>query len=367
MEAIRNILSSNIITLEDLQYNYKNDELKTTSVDIKLCDYRDKKLDGQVNININEILNYNYVTEILVTSDNNLDNLFCAFSSQKNTTPYNFTRLHSSTNVLPKNIILPLSKMQYTPLYLILTNTEHIDNITLHFKYYDEHINDVVCDSMYYSLYIDEVQKEFRIASGMWSLIEKNNTQLNSIKIINDAFDNCNFQELCVINSSEAFSFFVNSQKDIYLYGETHSPKEDEINRGPEFAFALKHSHVNPVKCSIISVNHKDTTIIHEFIALPNKPQWLLNGIPLFLIKTPQNRLFCKYTDMTTNEQVFIKTEIFKGYLSMDIRQHLGLTNQLCSLGNNKFIFYSQRDLNIINLHASLDNFEGYFKSRENL
>jgi hypothetical protein len=73
---------------------------------------------------------------------------------------------------------------------------------------------------------------------------------------------------------------------------------------------------------------------------------------------------------MVTNKEVFITTEIYKGYLPTDIRQHLAFTNQLCSLGNYKYIFYSQSDVNIVYFNASIDdniNNLQYFMVREDL
>ena len=179
-----------------------------------------------------------------------------------------------------------------------------------------------------------------------------------------------NLQNIELFNTNEALSFFVKSKKDVYLYRQTRTPKQSKIINSlvSDFAFALKHSHINPVKCSLISVNNKkEHTIIHEFVALPNKPQWLLRGTPLLLIKTPMNEIFCKYTDMVTNEEVFISTEIYTGHLSTNIRTYLGKNNQLCSLGNNKYLFYSQLDIDVIYLSSSITTFNnsGYFSVRE--
>jgi rRNA maturation endonuclease Nob1 len=57
-------LFDNIITLEKLRDDYKNNELKTTSVELVLSDYKDENIADQVNININDILGNKYVTEI---------------------------------------------------------------------------------------------------------------------------------------------------------------------------------------------------------------------------------------------------------------------------------------------------------------
>jgi hypothetical protein len=366
-------LFDNIITLEKLRDDYKNNELKTTSVELVLSDYKDENIADQVNININDILGNKYVTEIFLTMDNNdndNDNIYYALVPYKNT-PHNFNKLKCLKNILPKNIILPLSKMKYTPLFLIILNVNQTNKVTLHFKYYDERIQDIISD-LPYSLYIEETHEEFRIYEGMWGFFANKN-QINSVKLINNAFDKFRselmLQDIDLLTSTEAFSVFSKSKKDIYLYRETHSPEQRVICRnGPEFAFALKHSHINPVKCSVICVNNGESNVIHEFVALPNSPQWLLNGTPLLLIKTPCNNFFCKYVDMVTNNEVFISTEIYKGYLSTDIRRQIATTNQLCSLGNNKYLFYSQIDVNVIYMNTSIQtDASGYFMVREKI
>ena len=74
------------------------------------------------------------------------------------------------------------------------------------------------------------------------------------------------------------------------------------------------------------------------------------------------HKVFCQYIDMVTNNEVFISTEIYKGYLSTDIRRQIATTNQLCSLGNNKYLFYSHIGINVIYMNASIQtDASGYF------
>jgi hypothetical protein len=350
------------ISLLDLQNDYKNDDLKMTSVDIELSDYIDENIDEQVNININSLLENKYITEIIIETNEN--ELFCAFSFHKNTKPFWFQKLKNNVNLLPNNIILPLSKLIYTQLYLMITNIKKRDKIKFRFKYYDEHSNDIN-NNLPYSLYNEETKEYLKICNGLGNYLP-NKLQCETINKINDALEKFELnQDVDLVNSSEAFTLYAKKENDVYLYCESYSSKQNEIHRGCEFAFALKHNHINPVKCSVISVDVdnwgkilSENKIIHEFIALPNNIQWLLNGVPLLLIKTPYCKNYLKYTDIVTNEEIFISTKIYKGYLPMEPRRQLSLTNQLCCLGNTNFLFYSEGLIKQIKLNATLNQLE---------
>jgi hypothetical protein len=184
-----------IITLQNLKDEYKNDELKNINIDICLSHYRDDIINEQVNININDILENNnkYITEIYITNNDNInnnindDNLFWAFSSNNNTTPYGFEKLNYSKNILPNNIILPLFEMKYTPLYLMIVNVKQIEHIKLHIKYYEPHdlIHDATNSTTGYSLYIEKTQEDFKIEWNnlyfIWKEFLSNNNLPNVI------------------------------------------------------------------------------------------------------------------------------------------------------------------------------------------
>jgi hypothetical protein len=160
------------------------------------------------------------------------------------------------------------------------------------------------------------------------------------VSLINDTLNKFQQDTNSVVkynNSLEAREQFIKKKGDIFLFKCVYSSdNEDILYSSADFIFALQHSHINPINVSIIvKRGNNEPSVLHQFIAYPNKSQWLLNGTQLPSIKCCWNKPFLKCVDIVTNEEVIIQIELYGGHLNKDHQRNFIMETQICCLDNN--------------------------------
>lgn len=142
-------------------------------------------------------------------------------------------------------------------------------------------------------------------------------------------------------------ALLLESGKDILILKKNYSNNKQINTTGDGsslcFLFAMQHTHNNPLNVSIcLKETAADQTplVLHTFIADPHKPQWLLNGMPLLLHKTPWSTLFIQYTDALTHEPIHTHIQLYGGALPYEVRSSLIRTQHIFPTHNDKYILF---------------------------